>query len=123
MKDTLQWGVIGTGAIAHDFARALAESDRCKIVDVVGTSPEKSQQFADHWRLPSFSRSLDQLLENSKVDAVYIATPHTFHESQALASIARKKHVLCEKPIATDAAGAARIVSAAREHGVLMMEA
>ena len=75
MKDALQWGVIGTGKIADDFARALADSERCKIVDVVGTSSEKAASYAARWSLGKSSASLEALLANAAVDAVYIATP------------------------------------------------
>ena len=56
------------------------------------------------------------------VDIVYVATPHHRHEADALAVIAGGKPVLCEKPLATDAAGAARIAAAARDAGVFAME-
>ncbi|MGC4094402.1 MAG: Gfo/Idh/MocA family oxidoreductase [Polyangiaceae bacterium] len=57
------------------------------------------------------------------MDAVYIASPHPFHERQALAAIAANKAVLCEKPIAMTLSEAERIVQAARTAGVFLMEA
>jgi predicted dehydrogenase len=123
MKEKLQWGVIGTGAIAGDLALSLQKSSRCRIVDVVGSSAEKGRAFAEKWGVPRASASIDELLADREVEAVYIATPHPAHEAQALACIAAGKPVLCEKPFTMNAAGAARVVEAARAKGVFLMEA
>lgn len=123
MKKELAWGIIGTGGIASDFAMALRESRRARIVDVVGSSAAKAAAFADRWRIASHAATLADLLGNAEVEAVYIATPHPSHEAQALACIAAGKHVLCEKPIALDFASAERIVDAARRAGIFLMEA
>ncbi|CAK5267787.1 unnamed protein product [Mycena citricolor] len=57
------------------------------------------------------------------VDVVYIGTPHTFHYTNALDAIRAKKHVLCEKPVTTNAAELRSLLAAAKEHGVFFMEA
>jgi predicted dehydrogenase len=123
MSEKLQWGVIGTGGIAGDFVQALGASKRCRVVNVVGSSPAKGPAFAARWGLPASSGSLEELLANRDVDAVYVASPHPFHEAQALASIRARKAVLCEKPMTMDAGGTERLIAAAREHGVFLMEA
>lgn len=123
MSDSLQWGVIGTGGIAGDFVQALRASKRCRVVNCVGSSPSKGPAFAARWGLPASSGSLEELLADRDVDAVYVASPHPFHEAQALASIRARKAVLCEKPMTMDAAGTERLIAAAREHGVFLMEA
>jgi predicted dehydrogenase len=118
----LQWGVIGTGAIANDFATALATSERCRIVNVT-SGPGLARPFADKFRVPRSTDSLAQLLGDPEVQAVYVATPHPLHEIMALAAIAAGKHVLVEKPMATSAVAAARIIEAARAKRVFLMEA
>jgi len=118
----LQWGVIGTGAIANDFATALSASERCRIVNVT-SFPGLAQPFADKFAVPRATDSLDELLADPEVQAVYVATPHPLHEKLALAAIAAGKHVLVEKPMATSAEAAARIVEAAKRRGVFLMEA
>jgi predicted dehydrogenase len=123
MKEKVRFGVIGTGAIAGDLAISLQGSARCRIVNAVGSSPEKARAFAGRWGLPRSSATLDELLADREVDVVYIATPHPAHEAQALACIAAGKGVLCEKPFTMDAAGAARVIEAARARGVFLMEA
>src|SRR5678816_3953909 len=90
MKDTLNWGVVGTGGIATDFANALTKSKRCKIVNVTGLTQELARAFADWWRIRATSTSIDELLADKAVEAVYIATPHPCHEKMARAAIAAR---------------------------------
>ena len=118
----LQWGVIGTGAIATDFATALAKSERCRIVSVT-SFPGLAQPFADKFGIARATDSLEDLLGDREVQAVYVATPHPLHEKLALAAIAAGKHVLVEKPMSTSTAAATRIIDAARAQGVFLMEA
>ena len=122
MKETLRFGVVGTGGIAIDFAQALTRSKRCRVVNVVGRTPEQGRAFAERFGVPSTSASVDELLADDTVDAVYIATPHPLHEEAALAAIAAGKAVLCEKPLAMDASGSQRVIEAARARGVFLME-
>src|SRR5262245_8338303 len=123
MRSQLQWGVIGTGGIAVDFVQALASSRRCRVVDVVGSSAEKSRAFAERWSLPRSSCTLEELVAQPAVDAVYVASPHPLHEAHALAAIRAGKAVLCEKPLTVDAQGTERLIGAAREQRVFLMEA
>jgi predicted dehydrogenase len=118
----LQWGVIGTGAIANDFATALSASERCRIVNVT-SFPGLAQRFAAKYGVARATDSLDELLGDPEVQAVYVATPHPLHEKLALAAIAAGKHVLVEKPMATSAEAAGRIIDAAKRRGVFLMEA
>jgi predicted dehydrogenase len=119
----MNFGVVGTGAIARDFVTAVALSRRCRVVNVVGSAPDRGPAFADRHRIARGVPALDDLLADADVQAVYVATPHPSHEPVALAAIAAGKAVLCEKPLAVDAAGAARLFAAARRRGVFLMEA
>jgi predicted dehydrogenase len=123
MRDKLQWGIVGAGQIAADLALSLERSSRGRIVNVCSSSPEKARAFAERWKLPRAAASLEELCGDPGVDIVYVASPHPMHEAHALAAIAAGKPVLCEKPFTMDAAGAARVVAAARARGVFVMEA
>jgi len=122
-RAVLTWGIVGTGAIAADFVHALKATERCRVVNVCGSSPEKGAEFARRFRLPRSAGTLEELCADRAVRAVYIATPHPLHEPHALAAIEAGKHVLCEKPLAMDAASAERIIEAARARGTFLMEA
>lgn len=119
----LQWGVVGTGGIGADFVQALRHSSKCRVVNVVGSSREKGSAFAERWGVPSSSATLNDLLADPEVDAIYVATPHSQHELPALAALKARKAVLCEKPMTLDVAGTERLIAAARAHGVFLMEA
>jgi predicted dehydrogenase len=123
VNDVLRWGVIGTGGIAADFCEALKRSQRCRMVNVAGSSPARARSFAERFSLARWSEGIAQLLADRDVDAVYIATPHPLHEQHALNCIAAGKHVLCEKPLTIDEPSAARVLAAAKQQGVFVMEA
>lgn len=123
MTKSLNWGIIGSGAIAADFAQALRGSDRCHVVNVAGTTHDKALAFAQRFELPRAARNVEELLADAAVGAVYVATPHPAHANAALSAIAAGKHVLCEKPLTTDAESSARLIDAARARGVFLMEA
>jgi predicted dehydrogenase len=118
----VRFGVLGTGGIAADFCAALAPSPSCEVVNVVGTSAEKSQGFAKRFGLAGAAASLNELLSDANVDVVYVATPHPLHEAQALACVEMGKHVLCEKPLTIDAASSERVIQAARQRKVFLLE-
>jgi predicted dehydrogenase len=123
MKDKLNWGIIGTGRVAADFARALQAAETGRVVSAVGSTPAQTQAFAAEWRLPGVPGSLAALVGDPAVEAVYVATPHPWHEEHATAAIRAHKAVLCEKPLTMNAASAARVIEAARAEGVFLMEA
>jgi predicted dehydrogenase len=123
MKETLNWGIIGTGGIASDFAQALVRSKRCTVVDVCGTSLEKAAAFASARQIQKCSASLDEMLQNPEVEAVYVSSPHPSHAEQCIRCIDAGKAVLCEKPLSVDVAGAERAIAAARSRRVTLIEA
>jgi len=123
MAEVLEWGVVGTGGIASDFAEALSHSKRCRLVNACGSSPQKAAVFADKYKLPGRAGSLEEMLADRRVQAVYVATPHPSHEAQAIQCLKAGKHVLCEKPMTMDAAGAERVIAEARKGNLFLMEA
>ncbi len=123
MAEQLKWGIVGTGGIATDFAQALTHSTRCKLVNAVGSSPEKGAAFAECWSLPRSSKTVEELASDPNVDAVYVATPHPMHKAQTIACLSAGKHVLCEKPICLAAADAEEVIETAKRADVFLMEA
>ncbi|MES1175379.1 MAG: Gfo/Idh/MocA family oxidoreductase [Myxococcales bacterium] len=119
----LRWGIISTGIIAHTLARSLSTSKSGKLVAVASRSQAAASQFASEFALPYAHGSYEALLENPEVDAVYIATPHPSHAEWAVRAARAKKHVLCEKPLGMNQAEVSRMVQAARDNDVFLMEA
>jgi 1,5-anhydro-D-fructose reductase (1,5-anhydro-D-mannitol-forming) len=115
----LRWGIIGTGWVATDFvAPAMVKSPGSRITACLGSTPEKSRDFAERFRVPHAYDSLAGLLDNPDVDAVYIALPNAMHHAAVLAAARAGKHILCEKPFAMTSMEAREMVRACREAGV-----
>lgn len=123
MTDELRWGIIGTGSIAHQFARGLAHSRTGRLVAVGSRRRETAEEFGDEFGVAHRHAGYDALLDDADVEAIYIATPHPFHAEWAVAAAEARKHILCEKPLAINHAQAADIVGAARRNDVFLMEA
>jgi predicted dehydrogenase len=121
--NVLRWGIISTGIIAHTLARSLSKSETGKLVAVASRSQEAASSFGREFELPHAHGSYEELLENPDVDVVYIATPHPSHAEWAVQAARAKKHVLCEKPLGMNHAEVSRMVQAARDHDVFLMEA
>lgn len=121
--EKLSWGIIGTGAIAHTFAQGVIGSRSGRLAAVGSRGIDTAKKFADEFQIPHRHGSYDDLLADADVQAVYIATPHPQHAEWAIKAARAKKHVLCEKPIGLNFSEARRIIDAAIEHDVFLMEA
>jgi len=119
----LRWGVLGTGAIATKFAAAVHASTTGSLAAVGSRSLTTAEGFAATWGAPRAHGGYASVLSDPEVDAVYIATPHTEHRRWAIAAARAGKHLLVEKPITLDAAGAQEVIDAARSNDVFLLEA
>ncbi|MBK6733476.1 MAG: Gfo/Idh/MocA family oxidoreductase [bacterium] len=124
---TIRWGILAPGRISRKFAAALRESAGAQLVAVGSREVERAAAFAAEFAAePDAVRahgSYEALAADHDVDAVYIGSPHSGHEAHTLLCLAHGKHVLCEKPLAVNAAQGERMVAAARAAGLLLMEA
>lgn len=117
------WGIVGAGAIARQFADDLRHVPGARVGAVQTRSGNLPDGFAQMAGVAKVVSSLDELLDDSAIDAVYIATPNAAHAEQALAAISAGKPVLVEKPLATTSADARLIAEKASVAGVFAMEA
>jgi predicted dehydrogenase len=120
---TLRWGVLGTGWIAERFAGSLRRNTRQEVVAVGSRSVASAKEFADRVGIGRAHGSYVDLVTDSEVDVVYVATPHNFHHSHAQLAINAGKHVLVEKPLALNAVEAAEVAEWAAQRGVYCAEA
>lgn len=119
--EPIGWGLVGTGAIAAVFAHALHKSGAGSVEAVLSRSPERGEVFcARHGGRPA--GSLEEMLADSRVRAVYVATPHPLHATAAEASLIRGRAVLCEKPMTTSPEQTERLIGLARRHGAPLVE-
>lgn len=120
---SLRWGIIGPGGIAATFADSVHKHTTQKIVAVASQTPGKAEAFATPRGIPHAFSSYQELVSHPDVDVVYVATTHEFHKEHALLAISAGKHVLVEKPLATNPADAHAVRDAAQAAGVFAMEA
>lgn len=111
--------VVGTGFIGPVHAEALRRLG-LPVRGILGSSPEKSQQTARTLNLPIAYETYQQILDDDQVDSVHITTPNKFHFEMAKGAILAGKHVVCEKPLAMNAAETAELVELAQSHPTLI---
>jgi predicted dehydrogenase len=119
----LRWGILGTGLIAHAFARDLTLSESGVVAAVGSRSQAGADRFAAEFGVGRAHGGYESLVADPEVDAVYVATPHPMHRDNAILALRAGKPVLVEKPFAMNAGEAAEIVGVAREMGLFAMEA
>jgi predicted dehydrogenase len=117
----LRWGVIGCGDIVRRrIAPALQTLKNCQIAGVARRKPDLLEACRQALAAGQGFNDWRDLVAADTVDAVYIATPVRCHREQAIQALAADKHVLCEKPLAMDAAECDQILAAAeRSQGFL----
>jgi 1,5-anhydro-D-fructose reductase (1,5-anhydro-D-mannitol-forming) len=119
--ETFGWGLIGASTIAAEhMIEAIRAQPGNEVVGVLSSNAERGRAYAGQHGIAAAYDSLDALLADPKVHAVYISTTNELHRDQVLAAAAAGKHVLCEKPLALDLADATSMVQACREAGVVM---
>jgi predicted dehydrogenase len=104
--------VIGTGFIGTVHVEALRRIG-VQVRGVLGSTPERGAVRAEALGVPRAYDSIDDMLADSAVDVVHVTSPNDLHVSQSTAALAAGRHVVCEKPLAIDAAGSAELVAAA----------
>jgi predicted dehydrogenase len=117
--EALRTAVVGTGFIGRVHTRS-ARLAGARLVGVAGSSPASGQQAAEELGAERAFASGEELVEADGIDVVHIATPNHLHEPLALKALAAGKHVVCEKPVALDGAGAQRIADAAAASGLVV---
>ena len=123
MENTFHWGILGLGKIAHKFAEDLARIPDAKLVAVGSRSADRARAFADQYGAEYAAGRYDDLFNGPRLDAVYIATPHTSHAALTLRCLELGVPTLCEKPLAPAFPALKNMVDTARSTGTYLMEA
>ena len=119
----IRWGIIGLGKIANKFATDLMTLKNIELIAVASRNQQNADDFAQKFNAKKAYNSYLDLAKDNEVDAVYIATPHSFHKEHTLLCLQNKKAVLCEKPFAMNLQEVTEMISVAKENNVLLMEA
>lgn len=119
----IKFGIIGTSKITDKFIKWASLVEDFKLNAVYSRTREKAEEFSLKYGVEYIFTDLDEMAKSNEIDAVYIASPNLFHESQSILFLNNKKHVLCEKPIASNRKSFSKMIEAALNNNVLLMEA
>ena len=122
-KKILQIGVMGCGGIARQFVAAVAASPHVKVAAAASRDSAKSAEFAKAFGLPKHYGSYEALLQDRALDIIYVPLPNSMHHEWVIKAVQSGKHVLSEKPLALTGQEAADMFAAAKQAGVMLLEA
>lgn len=119
----LKFAVVGTNWISESFIEAAHASGQMKLSAVYSRSLEKAHSFGEKYGAQHSFASLDKMAESDVIEAVYIASPNSLHHPQTRLFLTQQKHVICEKPLASNERQAALSIACAERNGVVLFEA
>ncbi len=123
-KSPVRFGILGAARIVPQALIKPAEQlDRVEIVAIAARDPLKARAFALAHRIPRVLSSYDDVIGASDIDAIYIPLPNSLHCEWTIRALRAGKHVLCEKPIASNADEAQQMADTASETGLILAEA
>jgi predicted dehydrogenase len=120
-KSRYNVAVIGAGAIGQDHLASFKLHPAARVAAIAEVSPERGREAAERFGIPELVTDYRTLLRRDDIDVVSVALPNYLHAKVALDALRAGKHVMVDKPMATNARDAARLVAEARKQGVLLM--
>jgi scyllo-inositol 2-dehydrogenase (NADP+) len=119
----VRFGIIGTNFITVQMLESVKDLKAFSLTAVYSRTEETAKKFAETYGAEHTFTSLEDMAKSDKFDAIYIASPNSLHASQTITFLKNGKHVLCEKPMASNVKELTAMTQAARENKVLLMEA
>lgn len=122
MSKKIKWGIIGLGKIADKFASDLLLSNNAVLHGVASRELNKARLFAEKFKSINYYGSYEELADDSRIDVIYIATPHAFHFENTMMCLRKGKAVLCEKPMGMNSDEVKIMVREAKSRNLFLME-
>ena len=119
----IRLAVVGTNWITRQFVDAAHESGKFKLSAIYSRTLEQAQAFSHDYPVKHLFVSLEEMAQSDVIDAVYIASPNALHCEQAQLFLRHKKHVICEKPLASNLQEVEQMIACARDNQVVLFEA
>lgn len=117
-----QWGIIGLGNIAHEFAEHF-DQETSELSAVASRTIDKAEAFAQRYHIPKAYGSYQEMLNDQEIDIIYIAVPNRQHSQHIMEALAANKHVLCEKAITMNKKELTEAMKLAEEKNLVLAEA
>ena len=118
-----RFGIVGTGRISDWVLKGAVLDPRFEAAAVCSRTLENAEAFAARHGIGKVYTDIGRMAADPELDAIYIGTPNDTHCELALVCLRHGKHVLCEKPLASNAPEVRKMIEAARANGVMLMEA
>ena len=119
----INFAIIGTNWITEEFIASAKTFEEFNLKVVYSRNKNTAAAFAKKHNAEIYITDFDELCSFPKIDAVYIASPNSFHARQAIALMEKGKCILCEKPIASNQKELLKMIEVSKKNGVLLMEA
>ena len=119
----IRFGIIGTSKIAEKFIGVTRGIRKFQLTAVYSRDIDRAMEFGSRYGATHFYNDLEEFAASDVFDAVYIASPNSCHCEQAVLMMKHKKHVLCEKPLASNVKEVEQMFETAHENGVVLLEA
>ena len=123
MDKKYNWAILGCGKIAKKFAGDLKLLPNANLYAAASRNLSSAQEFASELGFEKAYGSYEAMVNDPKVDVVYIATPHSHHHQHTLLCLKTQKAVLCEKAFAINQNEAKEMITCAQENNTFLMEA
>ena len=120
-KNFIKWGILGCGSIANAFAEGLKKVPNAKL-EAVASKSRKAEPFGKKFNIKKRYNNYKDLVSDSDIDIVYIATTHNFHYENILLCLEHGKAVLSEKPFTINAFQAKVLINKAKKEKIFLME-
>jgi predicted dehydrogenase len=120
MSSKLRIGLVGAGPFSvRSHIPILKARKDAELTAICRRDAEKRRMIMDRFSIPQGYGEYEEMLDKESLDAVVVATPHHLHHPQAKVAIERGLHVLLEKPMTIDTAGALELLSLAKRAGIV----
>lgn len=120
----VNWGILGYARIAQDYLiPAILKSKNATLFAIASRSREKLESAKERFNSKKVFDSYEEMLNDNGIQAVYIPLPNSMHLEWVIKAAEKKKHILCEKPLACTAEEILKMKKIVEKNGVCLMEA
>lgn len=116
-------GIVGAGLFGQTHIRTYQSLPRVKVVGVCDVNLDQARKVASQFQIPLATSHLDELLARPDIQGISVVTPEAHHRPAVIQALEAGKHVLCEKPLATNLADARAMCDVAQRTGRFLMPA
>lgn len=118
----IRFGTVGTSWITDEFLKSANINKEFKLNAVYSRTEKKACEFAEKYDVKNIYTDIEEMAKSDDIDAVYIASPNSYHAKYSILFLENKKHVFCEKPIASNLNELEAMIRVAEKNDKLLME-